>query len=271
MRTETSARLALTNDIANALRRNELFVHYQPIVDLRTGHRVGAEALARWRHPTRGIIPPAQFIPVAEKSGMIMALGEFVLDRACTTLKAYKRKHPSDSFRMSVNLSVSQLEHPDLPRQVAAALRRHRVDPWDLVLEITESLSPVDVDSTGRRLHELKKMGVRLAIDDFGTGYSSLAYLERFPVDEIKIDRAFVGSLEANGKTDIVTSIIRLAATKKLSTVAEGVEKEKSARVLADLGCDLAQGFYFSTPVDPVDLPGMQQQMDQANGDRVGV
>ena len=267
MRAETSERLALTNDIANALRRNELFVHYQPIVDLRSGRSVGAEALARWRHPTRGMIPPAQFIPVAEKSGTIMALGEFVLDRACTTLMAHQ-KHSQNSFRMSVNLSINQLEHPDLPIQVARAIRRHKVNPWDLVLEITESLSPVDVVSTCERLHELKRMGVRLAIDDFGTGYSSLAYLERFPVDELKIDRAFISALETNGKSDIVTSIINLASAKRLSTVAEGVERKKSARVLADLGCDLAQGFYFSTPVDPQDLPDSGQDLwGKARGD----
>ena len=272
MRTETSARLALTNDIANALRGDELFVHYQPIIDLHTGHTVGAEALARWRHPTLGMIPPDQFIPVAEKSGTIMALGELVLNQACTTLKAYQRAHPGDSFHMSVNLSVNQLEHPDLPRQLADVLQHHAVDPSDMVLEITESLSPVDVDSTGERLHELKDMGVRLSIDDFGTGYSSLAYLERFPVDELKIDRAFIGGLEKNGNSDIVASIINLAAARQLSTVAEGVEKGRSARTLAGLGCDLAQGFYFSRPVDPADLSGLDQPLwSDARGDPVGV
>ena len=201
-----------------------------------------------------------------------MALGELVLNQACTTLKAYQRAHPGDSFHMSVNLSVNQLEHPDLPRQLADVLQHHAVDPSDMVLEITESLSPVDVDSTGERLHELKDMGVRLSIDDFGTGYSSLAYLERFPVDELKIDRAFIGGLEKNGNSDIVASIINLAAARQLSTVAEGVEKGRSARTLAGLGCDLAQGFYFSRPVDPADLSGLDQPLwSDARGDPVGV
>jgi EAL domain-containing protein (putative c-di-GMP-specific phosphodiesterase class I) len=254
MRNETSTRLALTNDLAAAVKRDEVFAHYQPIVDLRTGRLIGAEALARWRHPTEGLVPPDVFIPMAEHTGVIMSVGELVIEKACATLGEYKRRHPDRPFRMSINLSIRQLEHPDLAKQVSSVVRRHKVDPGDVTLELTESLSPLDVDLATARMSQLKQMGFRLAIDDFGVGYSSLACLEQFPVDELKIDRSFISSLESGGDAHIVTSIIGLAKARSLTTVAEGVETSGGARALASLGCDLAQGFYFSTPLDAVDL-----------------
>jgi diguanylate cyclase (GGDEF)-like protein/PAS domain S-box-containing protein len=254
MRTETSTRLVLTNDLATAVKRGEVFAHYQPIVDLRTGRLIGAEALARWRHPTQGLVTPDVFIPMAEHTGVIMSVGELVIEKACATLREYNRMHPGRSFRMSINLSIRQLEHPDLSKVVAKVIRRHKVDPGDVTLELTESLSPVDLKLATTRMRELKEMGIRLAIDDFGVGYSSLACLEQFPVDELKIDRSFISSLESGGDARIVTSIIGLAKARSLTTVAEGVETSGGARALANLGCDLAQGFYFSAPLDPVDL-----------------
>ncbi len=254
MRTETSTRLVLTNDLAAAVKRGEVFAHYQPIVDLQTGRLIGAEALARWRHPTLGLVPPDVFIPMAEQTGVIMSVGELVLKKACATLGEYKRRHPDRSFRMSINLSIRQLEHPDFAKQVSSVIRRHKVDPGDITLEVTESLSPLDVELATTRMGQLKQMGVRLAIDDFGVGYSSLACLEQFPVDELKIDRTFISSLENGSDAHIVTSIIGLAKARSLTTVAEGVETCGGARALTNLGCDLAQGFYFSTPLDPVDL-----------------
>jgi EAL domain-containing protein (putative c-di-GMP-specific phosphodiesterase class I) len=155
---------------------------------------------------------------------------------------------------MSINLSIRQLEHPDLAKQVSGVVCRHKVNPGDVTLELTESLSPLDVELATTRMRQLKQVGVRLAIDDFGVGYSSLAYLEQFPVDELKIDRSFISSLESGGDAHIVTSIIGLAKARSLITVAEGVETCGGARALANLGCDLAQGFYFSTPLDPADL-----------------
>jgi diguanylate cyclase (GGDEF)-like protein/PAS domain S-box-containing protein len=254
MRTETSTRLALTNDLAAAVTCGEVFAHYQPIVDLQTGRLIGAEALARWRHPTEGLVPPDVFIPMAEHTGVIMAVGELVIATACATLGEYNRMHPDGSFRMSINLSIRQLEHPDLAKQISRVIRRHKIDPGDVTLELTESLSPLDVELAATRMSQLKKMGVRLSVDDFGVGYSSLACLEQFPLDELKIDRSFISSLESGGDAHIVTSIIGLAKARGLITVAEGVETSAGARALADLGCDLAQGFYFSRPLDPVDL-----------------
>jgi diguanylate cyclase (GGDEF)-like protein/PAS domain S-box-containing protein len=263
MRTEISTRLVLTNDLATAVKRGEVFAQYQPIVDLRSGTLIGAEALARWQHPTRGLVPPEVFIPMAEQTGVIMSVGKLVIENACATLGEYKRMHPGGSFRMSINLSTRQLEHPDMSKQVASALRRHSLDPGDITLELTESLSPVNVELATARMGQLKEMGVRLAIDDFGIGYSSLAYLEQFPVDELKIDRSFISALESGGDAHIVTSIIGLAKARSLGTVAEGVETCGGARALASLGCDLAQGFYFSTPLDPVELSKMPSRIWQ--------
>jgi EAL domain-containing protein (putative c-di-GMP-specific phosphodiesterase class I) len=200
---------------------------------------------------------------MAEHTGVIMSVGELVIEKACATLGEYKRSHPDRPFRMSINLSIRQLEHPDLAKQVSSVVRRHKVDPDDVTLELTESLSPLDVDLATTRMSQLKQMGVRLAIDDFGVGYSSLACLEQFPVDELKIDRSFISSLESGGDAHIVTSIIGLAKARSLTTVAEGVETSGGARALAHLGCDLAQGFYFSTPLDPVDLSRVPSQIWQ--------
>ena len=236
----------VTEALRGAIEREELVVHYQPIVDLRTWRVGGAEALVRWPRPDRGLVPPAEFVPIAEETGMVVDIDRFVLREGCRQAAAWNAR--LGPLLLHVNLSARHLQRDDLADTVAGALRDSGLGPDHLTLEITESVLMHDVDVAVVRLQELKGLGVHLAIDDFGTGYSSLAYLRHLPVDCLKVDRSFVAEL-ADGHAEIASAVIALAGNLNLRTVAEGVERAEQARALAELGCRWAQGYHFSRPV----------------------
>jgi EAL domain-containing protein (putative c-di-GMP-specific phosphodiesterase class I) len=220
-------------------------VVYQPIVDLAGNEPPGLEALVRWRHPRRGVVGPSEFIPVAEETGLIVPLGHWVLETACRQLQAWDGSLGPHTA-VSVNVSARQVQRPNFAQDVAAVLSAVGVDPRRVTLEFTESALMHDTDATIETLRQLKELGLRLAIDDFGTGYSSLNYLRRFPIDELKIDRSFVAQMAREpAQMAVVRSIVRLAETLKLRTVAEGIEDEGQLHNLRQLGADYGQGFLF--------------------------
>jgi diguanylate cyclase (GGDEF)-like protein/PAS domain S-box-containing protein len=240
------ARAELQADLGPALERGEFWVAYQPIVALDTGRVQGLEALARWTHPTRGALSPAAFIPVAEASGQIVPLGRWVLAEACRTVATM----PGAPY-ITVNLSARQLADPALVGDVEAVLHASGLAPGRLVLEITETVLMADMAGTLERLHLLKALGVRLAIDDFGTGYSSLRYLQRFPVDVLKIDKSFVDRVDGDAHdAALVRTIVALGEMLGLTTVAEGIERAAQREHLGALGCRLGQGYHFARPLD---------------------
>ncbi|HET8632047.1 MAG TPA: EAL domain-containing protein [Thermomicrobiales bacterium] len=251
-------RLDLEHALWRAITRGEFRVQYQPIVRLDTGRVVGAEALVRWERPGRGLVPPGEFIPLAEETGLIVPLGRWVLREACRQAREWHEAHPHHPpLAMSVNLSARQLRQPGLVDDIAAALRETGLAPQYLQLEITEHVVMGNAPAMVSRLRRLKDLGVRLAIDDFGTGYSSLSYLKRFPVDTLKIDKAFVGDLgAAAGGEDaaIVQAVLSLAHTLGLAVTAEGAETAEALGRLRALGCDLAQGYQIARPLSPADF-----------------
>lgn len=244
-------KIELEADLRRAVDSEDIEVHFQPIVDLESERVVGVEALARWHHPTRGLVPPAIFIPLAEESGVIIKLGRQVLSRACSCIGGWQQRHPDDPpLYVSVNVSARQLQRSGLVEEVAQALAGGGLDPGSLVLEITESVLMQDTEGSLARLTELKDLGVRLALDDFGTGYSSLSYLRRFPVDLLKIDQSFVSALCARDEVRlIIEAIITLADALGLESVAEGVEQLDELAALRNVGCRLGQGFHFAKPM----------------------
>jgi diguanylate cyclase (GGDEF)-like protein len=252
MQERSLRRLGLEGDLRRVLKapEKELRVFYQPKALIETGGIVGTEALVRWEHPERGLVLPAEFIPLAEETGMIVPLGRWVLVEACRQTKEWQLEHPADPpLFVNVNLSACQFRDPGLARDVRDALVQTDLAPESLILEITESTLMEDASSTLDTLRWLKDLGVRLAIDDFGTGYSSLSYLKRFPVDAIKIDRSIISGLERDsGNAAIVSATITLAHALGLEAVAEGVEAEGELAELHRLGCDLGQGYYFWRP-----------------------
>jgi diguanylate cyclase (GGDEF)-like protein/PAS domain S-box-containing protein len=248
-------RLELESDLRQALARDQLYLVYQPIVDLRTGRLSGAEALLRWQHPTRGIVSPAQFIPVAESSGMIVPIGEWVLRQACRDARRWDRIPGGHEMSVSVNLSSRQLQTSELPSAVPQALLEAGLAADRLTLEMTETVMFDGDDETLASLHELRRLGVRLAMDDFGTGYSSLSYLHRFPIDVIKIDRSFVERLSGDGdEASLAGSIVRIAQGLRITTVAEGIEDAVQERALRAMGCEYGQGFHFARPMSAADF-----------------
>ena len=250
MHTVSQDRIELDMDLANALAAEQFFLVYQPMVNLETERVVGVEALLRWLHPTRGVIPPDVFIPIAEDNGLIIPIGRWVLEQACAQAASWHRK----GYRLdiSVNVSARQLERPQFVEEVRGALQNSGLDATTLTLEITETVLMRKPDATARLLAELKGLGVRIAIDDFGTGYSSLAYLRQFPVDSLKIDRSFISGLEVSSETHTLThTLIQLGKALGLRTLAEGVEHHTQVRQLQREGCDLAQGFLFARPLAP--------------------
>ena len=241
-------RLELRSDLQHALVLGQLELHYQPVVRLAGRDILGFEALVRWNHPTRGLIPPIQFIPVAEETGLIIPMGRWILETACSEAVRLRERFPRpEPLTMSVNLSVRQLQSETLVRDVQQALLSSELPPSALVLEITESLMLADTDFAMQQLHDLKALGIRLAMDDFGTGYSSLSYLSRFPVDILKMDRSFVGSQDNEALT---SAIIALGTSLSLEVVAEGIELPEQANSLEQLGCELGQGYLFAKPMD---------------------
>jgi len=250
-------RLELETRLRQAVEHNELTLHYQPVVSLASGEITGMEALVRWEYPGRGIIPPGEFIPLAEETGLILPIGHWVLEEACRQARRWQtsRAFPAFDrhFSVNINLSAKQFGQPNLIAEVAAILRETGVDPDGITLEITESVMMDNAESTAHTLHKLKELGVRLAMDDFGTGYSSLSYLKRFPMDVLKIDKSFVDGLgEDDDNIAIVRAIISLGQALGVALVAEGVETAGQIAVLQSLGCEVGQGFYFAQPL-PLD------------------
>ena len=243
-------RLELELDLRLAIERDQLRVHYQPLVDLRSGRTLGHEALVRWEHPTRGLMGPLSFIPLAEETGLILPLGDIVLAQACRQARAWQLADARlADLVVAVNLSARQFARPDLAARVAAVLAETGLAPASLELEITESLAMSDAEATGVTLRALHELGVRVALDDFGTGYSSLAYLTQLPLDVIKIDRSFVAGLhDSAASLAIVRAVVGLAQGLGIAVTAEGIEREDQLAELIELGCDRGQGFLFSRP-----------------------
>jgi EAL domain-containing protein (putative c-di-GMP-specific phosphodiesterase class I) len=252
MRERAVAQLDVENALRRALERDELLLYYQPIVAISSGQVVGFEALLRWQHPTRGLLAPGAFLQVAEESGLIVPIGEWVLREACRTLAAWRDVGPDAdrSLNMSVNVSAKQLMMPGLALQVREMLEEYEVSGSALRLEITESMFVERSDALMQTLGELASLGIKLSLDDFGTGYSSLSSLRDLPVHVIKIDRSFVSQLPGAGGSNMVETILALARQLGLRAVAEGVETQAQREELLRLGCEHAQGYLFSAPVD---------------------
>jgi EAL domain-containing protein (putative c-di-GMP-specific phosphodiesterase class I) len=250
MNAQALERLELEADLRQALERGEFRVYYQPKMALASGQLEGMEALVRWEHPRRGLVSPAAFIPLAEETGLIRPLGQWVLEESCRQTKRWHDQMPGLALVTSVNLSARQFQQPTLVADVAAALQQSGVRPEHIQLEITESAAMEDAEAAVATLQQLKNLGVQLAIDDFGTGYSSLAYLKRFPVDALKIDRAFVSGLyQGSEDASIVNAVASLGHALNLSIVAEGIETADESRHVHALGCEVGQGYYFAKPL----------------------
>ena len=252
-------RLQLEIDLRRAIEHGELAVHYQPIVDLASQQIVGVEALVRWHHPERGLVPPSVFIPIAEATGLIVPIGEWVLGRACRDVRSWEDNFAAATpLSLSVNVSALQLDEPGLVDVITSTLVASGLAPDRLTLEITESALMRDVDGSVEALLAIKRLGVRVAIDDFGTGYSSLSYLRRLPIDVLKIDQSFV-SVIARGPEEagLVRTIVNLARELRLDTVGEGIEEVDQLEELTAMGCRLAQGYYFARPVPAAQLEAM--------------
>jgi diguanylate cyclase (GGDEF)-like protein/PAS domain S-box-containing protein len=248
MHARAVAQLRLETDLRRALKRNEFRVQYQPIVELASGMITGFEALVRWEQPERGLVPPGEFIPLAEETGLVIPIGRFVLEAACRQTAEWQRKYPVyRDLSISVNLSVRHFQRPDLVEQIMEILRETGLPPRSLRLEITESVLMDDPETNRETIRALRQRGVQVQIDDFGTGYSSLSYLQRFSVDTLKIDRSFISGGEA---WDIVQTILGLARDLGVDVIAEGVETEEQSRRLRALQCHRAQGYLFREPVD---------------------
>jgi EAL domain-containing protein (putative c-di-GMP-specific phosphodiesterase class I) len=246
-------RLSLEHALRRALERKEFLLHYQQKTDLRSGQIIGAEALVRWSHPEWGLVRPARFIPLAEETGLIVPLGEWVLGEACRQVREWM-DHGLKPGVVSVNLSARQFRQEGLVRTVSRVLEETRLDPSQLEFELTESMVMHNVEAAITTLQGLKSLGVGLSVDDFGTGYSSLSYLRQLPVDTLKIDRSFVRAIGAGANADdgvIAQAVISLGHALNLRVIAEGVETDPQLRFLKQHGCDEVQGFFFGEPVPP--------------------
>jgi EAL domain-containing protein (putative c-di-GMP-specific phosphodiesterase class I) len=254
----------MQQDLRQALVDGGFEIHYQPVVDLGDDVVTGCEALLRWRHPERGMISPAEFIPVAEDTGLIVELGEWVLRTACAEAASWP-----DHVRLAVNVSPVQLKCPTLGLKIASALAASGLPASRLELEITEAVLIRDDEAALAILHQLRTIGVRIALDDFGTGYSSLSYLKRFPFDKIKIDRSFISDIaEIGGSSAIVQAVVNIAASRNMTTTAEGVETQQQKERLRALGCTEMQGYLFSAAKPG---PEVRQLLDPCGARAVGV
>jgi EAL domain-containing protein (putative c-di-GMP-specific phosphodiesterase class I) len=250
MDARAKARRTLESELRQAIAGGGFEVHYQPVVDLCDNRISGSEALLRWCHPQRGMISPADFIPVAEDTGLINQLGQFVLETACREAAKWP-----EHVRIAVNVSPVQFRNPTLALHVAAALAASNIAPSRLELEITEAVLMRDDEAALTMLHQLRALGVRIVLDDFGTGYSSLSYLHRFPFDKIKIDRSFVKNIGDEGASSaIIQAVVNIAKASNMTTTAEGVEQEWQRELLRELGCTEMQGYLFSPPVPAAEI-----------------
>jgi len=247
------ARMRIENEMRVALDRGEFLVYYQPILSARNRRVVAVEALARWEHPTRGLVPPMEFIPVSEETGLIVRLGRHVLETACEQVASWQRQYTQRTpMLLSVNVSARQIANPGFPAEAAAVAKRSGLAAGSLALEVTESVLIQQADAPVAALNAMRMCGLRLVLDDFGTGYSSLSYLQRFPLEALKIDRSFVRGLgEENASEAIVEAIQRMASSLGMTVVAEGVETEAQLSRVRELGCELVQGFLFAEPLPP--------------------
>lgn len=253
MATVMAEHLQLEADLQRAIERQQLSLNYQPIVSLETQKVVGFEALVRWYHPDRGFVSPVQLINLAEKAGLIVSMGQWVLSQACQHLLEWQTQFPD--LYVSVNLSEIQLRHPSLIQEVKRVLDSLELPPFSLKLEITESSLMENINHATGLLEKLKSLKIRLLIDDFGTGYSSLSYLQKLPVDTLKIDRSFVQNIEVENKDfEIAKTIINLAHSLGLKVVAEGIETSQQVEIFEQLGCDFGQGYLFSPPLNPTEV-----------------
>ena len=249
MHVQAVERLELEADLRHGIDREEFVLHYQPIVLLHTGEITGVEALVRWQHPRRGLLGPPQFIPVAEETGLIVSLGRWVVRNACRQAARWQRMRGLP-MTLTVNISGHQIQGESIVDNVRGALEESGLDPRHLVLEITESVLMQHNEVLLLRLRALKSLGVRLAINDFGTGYSSLGYLQRFPIDILKIDKSFVDNVGMNdGEPALARAVIALGETLRLQTIAEGIEQRRQLNGLQELGCGMGQGYYFARPI----------------------
>jgi diguanylate cyclase (GGDEF)-like protein len=273
MNAQALERLDLEADLRRAIEQREFAVHYQPQFELQTGSFAGWEALVRWIHPESGPIPPAAFLSVAEETDLIFKIGSQVLEEACRQAQEWHEQYPETSSKMSVNISAKQLQRPDeLVCEVIRVLEKTQLAPGNLVMEITESMLMGDAEQNVDALEKLKALGIGIAVDDFGTGYSNLAYLQRFPVDFLKVDKDFVDGLEGNPEDmAIVKAIVDLARAMGMQTIAEGIESSGQAGRLRSLDCKLGQGYYFSAPMSAAEAsallatsPNSQGQGDMA-------
>jgi diguanylate cyclase (GGDEF)-like protein len=251
MRDRVAERLVLEQDLRGALDAGELHLNFQPVLRLHDEVVVGLEALLRWHHPTRGLVSPATFVPIAEETGLIVDIGAWVLDEAAAQVARWRAEPGNGHLHVAVNLSARQLRDPRLVERVASTLSSHRLRPDALCLELTESMLMEDPAGASQVLHQLRALGVKLSLDDFGTGYSSLSYLKRFPVDEVKIDRSFVDGLDVpdSSEASLVAAIVAMARALHMKTVAEGVEVPAQAQRLRHLGADRVQGYLYARPV----------------------
>jgi diguanylate cyclase (GGDEF)-like protein len=251
MRDRVQSRLQIETDLRAALDCHEFYLHYQPIVSLETGMLKGLEALIRWQHPQKGLISPAEFIPIAEETGLIVLIGDWVLRQACQQLQEWRNAFPGTEFlSVSVNLSRKQLSQPNLATNIQRVLVQNQLSPHNLKLEITETMIMDDEEAAKTILMNLKALGFQIQIDDFGTGYSSLSFLQNFPLNTLKIDRSFVWALDSNTERhEIVQSIVMLAHNLGMTAIAEGVETPEQLQRLRDFKCDLAQGYLLAKPL----------------------
>lgn len=269
MRSLTQERVKLESELHEALRCDQFELHYQPKIDTATGRINSAEALIRWRHPQRGLLPPAEFIPVAEECGLLDAIGEWVLFEACRQGRIWQQRGPR-ALRIAVNLAPSQFRLANVVGQIRRALDASGLDPALLEIELTETAVMSDAEESVHILEAISRMGVLISVDDFGTGYSSMSYLRRFPIDKLKIDRCFVKQMTARRQdASIVAAIISLAHSLCLKVIAEGVETPEQLQLLAELGCDQYQGFYFSPALLPASFEELLREDPLTEADAV--
>jgi EAL domain-containing protein (putative c-di-GMP-specific phosphodiesterase class I) len=249
MQEAINSRVSIEKELLAAVEQGEFELHYQAQVD-EYGKILGAEALIRWNHPTRGIVSPDQFIPLAEETGLILPIGSWVIEAACAQLKSWQKHAIARDLVLAVNVSAKQLQHEDFVLQVRSIAEKYLITPSLLKLELTESMLVENVEGTIAKVEELRGLGIRFSLDDFGTGYSSLQYLKKIPLDQLKIDRSFVRGLESDRHDRyIVRTVIAIAQSLELSVIAEGVETEGQLQLLKEKGCKLYQGYLFGRPL----------------------